>query len=156
MVDDISHDDAPSEVEESTVAEAGRAAEDITANFEVEFAPGFEPEPLPLWMRPFDLVNYHPRTHMMAPGGMTRFDDFIGGIPEDVLLREPDSHLSHSVTEEDFRSCRNYRAVTARDWYYELPPEVRDLVDEVGFGLFCTELSRHMARRALLGALVER
>ncbi|KAF5932044.1 hypothetical protein HYC85_028215 [Camellia sinensis] len=61
-----------------------------------------------------------------------------------------------SLSHEDSRSYRGYGVVTARDWYYELPPEVHDLVDEVGFGLFCTELSRHMASRALLGALVER
>ncbi|KAL7200016.1 hypothetical protein ACSBR2_022178 [Camellia fascicularis] len=46
--------------------------------------------------------------------------------------------------------------MTARDWYHELPARVHELVDEVGFGLFCTELSCHIASRALLGALVER
>ncbi|KAL7215063.1 hypothetical protein ACSBR1_027272 [Camellia fascicularis] len=56
----------------------------------------------------------------------------------------------------DSRSYRGYGAVTARDWYDELPPEVRDLVDKAGFGLFCTGLSRHLASQALLRVLVER
>ncbi|KAL7237220.1 hypothetical protein ACSBR1_020310 [Camellia fascicularis] len=33
---------------------------------------------------------------------------------------------------------------------------VRQIVDETGFGLFCMGLSRLMASRTLLGALVER
>ncbi|XP_028120977.1 uncharacterized protein LOC114318317 [Camellia sinensis] len=58
--------------------------------------------------------------------------------------------------EGDSRSWRGYRAVMAKEWYHELPAWVRELVDEAGFGLFCTELSRHLASRALLRALMER
>ncbi|KAL7184413.1 hypothetical protein ACSBR2_026549 [Camellia fascicularis] len=107
-------------------------------------------------IRPFDLMTYYPHTHMLATGGIMRFDDFAGGMPEDILLREPYSHLSYGASEGDSHSYRGYKAVIARDWYYELPLKVCDLVDEVSFGLFCTGLSRHMASRALLGALVER
>ncbi|KAL7238856.1 hypothetical protein ACSBR2_004871 [Camellia fascicularis] len=92
----------------------------------------------------------------MALDGMMRFDDFASGTPEDVLLRELYSLLSYGASKRDSRSYGGYGVVTARDWYYELPPEVRDLVDEVAFGLCCTGLSRHMASRALLRALVER
>ncbi|KAL7208000.1 hypothetical protein ACSBR1_029871 [Camellia fascicularis] len=77
-------------------------------------------------------------------------------MPEDVLLREQYSHISYGASEGDSRSYRGYGVVTARDWYYELLPEVRNLVDEAGFDLFCIGLSRHMASQALLGALVER
>ncbi|GMP74926.1 hypothetical protein CsSME_00032177 [Camellia sinensis var. sinensis] len=153
MADDVPHDGAPHKVppplsplvkvEEPAIAEADEAVEGIAADFEAEFAPGLEPEPLPLRTQPFDPVTYDPRTHMLASGGMMCFDDFAGGMPEDVLLREPYSHLG-------------YGAVTARDWYNELPYEVCDLVDEIDFGLFYTRLSRHMANWALLRALVER
>ncbi|CAL5376191.1 unnamed protein product [Camellia sinensis] len=74
----------------------------------------------------------------MVPRGLTRFDDFTNSAPEDILLRELDSHLSYSATKGDSCSCRGYRAVTASDWYHELSPKVRDLVDEADFGLFCT------------------
>ncbi|KAL7179334.1 hypothetical protein ACSBR1_042677 [Camellia fascicularis] len=139
MVDDIPHAEAlpkvppalspPTEVEEPAVAEAGEVAEGLAADFEAEFAPGLD---------------------------MMRFDNFAGDMPEDALLREPYSHLSYSTSEGDSHSCRGYGAVTAGDWYYELPLEVCDLVDEASFGLFCTGLSRHMASQALLRALVER
>ncbi|KAL7179697.1 hypothetical protein ACSBR1_042993 [Camellia fascicularis] len=71
-------------------------------------------------------------------------------MPEDVLLRELYSYLSYDISGGDSCFCRGYGAVTARDWYHELLLEVRDLVDEAGFGLFCTRLSRHMASQALL------
>ncbi|KAL7175893.1 hypothetical protein ACSBR2_029466 [Camellia fascicularis] len=149
MADDLPHDDAPlevppilsppAEVEELAVIGADEAAEDLAADFEAEFALGLEPELLLLRMRPFDPTTYHPPTHMMALRGMMCFDDFVDGMVEDTLLREPDSHLSYDTTE-----------------YHELPARVCELVDEAGFGLFYTRLLQHMASRALLGALVER
>ncbi|KAL7235021.1 hypothetical protein ACSBR1_018490 [Camellia fascicularis] len=171
MADNVPHDGAPFEVppplsphvkvEEPVVAKAGKAVEGIGADFAAEFAPRLEPEPQPLRVRPFDPMTYHPHTYILAVGGLTRFDDFASGMLEDVLLREPHSHLSYSAFEVqtlfscflafhltvfltvtwDSRSYRGYGAVTARDWYYELPSKVCNLVDEAGFGLFCTELS---------------
>ncbi|KAL7220147.1 hypothetical protein ACSBR2_013081 [Camellia fascicularis] len=38
----------------------------------------------------------------------------------------------------------------------ELPDIVRHIVDEAGFGAFCMRLTRLIASRPLLGALVER
>lgn len=108
MADDIPHADAllevppallpPVEVEEPAVAEADEVAEGIAADFEAKFAPGLEPEPLPLRIRLFDLVTYHLRTHMLALGGMMYFDDFIGGMPDDVLLKETHSHISYGAS----------------------------------------------------------
>ncbi|KAL7184445.1 hypothetical protein ACSBR2_026576 [Camellia fascicularis] len=92
----------------------------------------------------------------MAPSSMLRFEDFMMGVPEDVLLRERVSDLSHDAMEGDIRSWRGYGAVIARGWYHQLPAQVRDLVDETGFGLFCSGLSRLLASRLLLGALVKR
>lgn len=46
--------------------------------------------------------------------------------------------------------------MTARDWYGELPAGVHDIVDESGFGLFCSSLTPVIASHPLLGALVER
>ncbi|KAL7242723.1 hypothetical protein ACSBR1_015165 [Camellia fascicularis] len=147
MVDDVPYDGATPEVspplsplievEEPAVAEADEAAKGIAADFEAEFAPGLELEPLPLRIRPFDPATYHSHTHMLVLGGMMRFDDFAGGMPEDVLLRKPYSHLSYG----GLHSYRGYGAVTVKDWYYELLPKARDLVDEAGFGLFYTGLS---------------
>ncbi|GMP33963.1 hypothetical protein CsSME_00007050 [Camellia sinensis var. sinensis] len=155
MADNVPHNGAPPkvppllsppvEVEEPAVIEVGEATEGIVADFEAEFALGLEPEPLPLRIRPFDPVTYHPYMHMLATGGMMRFDDFTSGVPEDVLLRKPYFHLSYGTSKGDSRSYRGYRAVTIRDWYYELLPEVCDLVDKTNFGF-----------RALLRALVER
>ncbi|KAL7161161.1 hypothetical protein ACSBR2_041760 [Camellia fascicularis] len=167
MADDVPHDGAlpevflppPTvEVEEPIAAEAGEAVEDIAADFEAKaevFAPGPEPKLQLLGVRPFYPATYHPRMHMMAPGGMMPFDDFIDGVPEHILLRKPDSYLFHGVTQ-DFRSCRGYGVVIAKDWYHELPSRVCNLVDGASFGLLCTGLMHHMASRALLGALVER
>ncbi|THF97261.1 hypothetical protein TEA_008089 [Camellia sinensis var. sinensis] len=74
-------------------------AEDIEADLEAEFAPEFEPEPLPLRVRPFDPATYHPRMHILLPGGIRHFNEFARGIPEDLLLRKPYSHISSSATE---------------------------------------------------------
>ncbi|KAL7222599.1 hypothetical protein ACSBR1_024321 [Camellia fascicularis] len=60
-----------------------------------------------------------------------------------------------SNLKEDSRSIRGYGATSAKDWYLELPAGVRYIIDEAGFGLFCTELSRHIASQPLLGILVE-
>ncbi|KAL7257998.1 hypothetical protein ACSBR1_004176 [Camellia fascicularis] len=38
----------------------------------------------------------------------------------------------------------------------EFPAGVRQIIDEAGFGLFCMGLSRFIASRLLLGALVEK
>ncbi|GMP37948.1 hypothetical protein CsSME_00009403 [Camellia sinensis var. sinensis] len=57
------------------------------------------------------------------------FPEFARRAPIDLLLREPEFHLSHDAFE---------------------------IVDEAGFGLFCAGLSRLMVSRTLLGALVER
>ncbi|KAL7174623.1 hypothetical protein ACSBR2_033795 [Camellia fascicularis] len=166
MAYDIPHDRAPpevppvfppiTEVEELAVAEAGRATEDIEADLEAEFAPEFEPEPLPLRVRPFNSTTYHPPTHILPPGGIRHFNDFVRSILEGLLLREPNSYISSSTTEGDSRAYRGYGATTTKDWYNELPAEVRDIVDEAGFGLFCPRMSRLIASRPLLRELVER
>ncbi|KAI7985422.1 Protein MAINTENANCE OF MERISTEMS, partial [Camellia lanceoleosa] len=54
------------------------------------------------------------------------------------------------------RTTRGYGSIIAREWYAELPEAVRDLVDQAGFGLFCTGISRYPTSRTLTGALVER
>ncbi|KAL7204575.1 hypothetical protein ACSBR2_017616 [Camellia fascicularis] len=173
MADDIPYDGAPPEVlvlpyakgvKKSLIEEASRATEDIAADIAMEeiYPPEPEPEPdpdpdpdpdpelLPLGVRPFDPATYYPCTHVMAPRGILRFKDFSGGMHEDFFFREGASHLSYDAAE------RGYVAVTARDWYQELLARVRELVDEVGFCLFCSGLAQLQASRALLGALVER
>ncbi|KAL7208456.1 hypothetical protein ACSBR1_030241 [Camellia fascicularis] len=166
MADDIPHDGAPlelllvfppiAEIEEPVVAEVDGATEEIEADLKAEFAPEFEPKPLPLRVQPFDLATYHPHTHILPPRGIRCFSDFARGVLEDLLLRESDSHLSSSTTEGESRAYRGYGMTTARDWYDKLPVAVRDIIDKAGFGLFCSGLSHIIASRPLLGALVER
>ncbi|GMP88717.1 hypothetical protein CsSME_00040600 [Camellia sinensis var. sinensis] len=131
MADDIPHDGAPPEVE-----------------FEAEFDSEAEREPLPLGLA----------------RGIRHFTDFATDTPADLLLREPNSHLL-AVTVEwftcplpqgDSRAYRVCGATMARDWYDEFPIEVRDIVDEASFDLFCSRLTRVIASRPLLGALVKR
>ncbi|KAL7160906.1 hypothetical protein ACSBR2_041531 [Camellia fascicularis] len=166
MADEIPHDIAPLEVppafppvagvEEPVVADTGEAAQGIEADLEAEFAPKFEPEPLPLRVQPFDPERYHLYTHILPPGGIRRFSNFAHGVLKDLLLREPASHLSSSATEGESYAYRGYGATTTRDWYDKLPAGVRDIIDETSFGLFYSGLIRVIASRPLLGALVER
>ncbi|GMP95522.1 hypothetical protein CsSME_00044540 [Camellia sinensis var. sinensis] len=141
MADDFPHDEAPSELP--------------PVDFEVDIEA--EQESLPLSIRPFDPARYHSQTHiLLTTGGIRCFTDFIDDVPEDLLLREPESHLSTIAIEGESRAFRGYGATTTRDWYGKLPARVRDIVNEVGFGLFCSSLSRVIASHPLLGALVER
>ncbi|KAL7176593.1 hypothetical protein ACSBR2_030015 [Camellia fascicularis] len=116
-----------------------------------------EPQPLPLSVRPFDPARYHPKTHIIpVAGGIHTFTDFDEDVPDDLLLREPMSHLSAIAVEDGSRSFRGYGATTARDWYDVLPSRVHRIIDRTSFGLFCCSLMRVTASRPLLGALVER
>ncbi|KAL7249858.1 hypothetical protein ACSBR1_011940 [Camellia fascicularis] len=115
-----------------------------------------KPEILSLGVCPFDPATYRPRTHVLPPEGIRHFREFARRALEDLLVRELDSHLSHGATEEDSRSIRGYGATSVRDWYLELPAGVRYIIDEAGFGLFCTGLLCHIANQPLLEALVER
>ncbi|GMP25250.1 hypothetical protein CsSME_00002207 [Camellia sinensis var. sinensis] len=149
MTDDSPHDGAPLEIplvfspvteaEEPVIAEIDEAAGGIEANLEAEFELEVEPEPLPLRVHPFDPTTYHPRTHILPAGGIRRFSDFVLGVLEDLLLRETTSHVSSIAGES--RAFRGYRAMTAQNWYDELLTRVCDIVDETGFGLFCSSLT---------------
>ncbi|KAL7212499.1 hypothetical protein ACSBR2_015233 [Camellia fascicularis] len=109
MANDIPRDEAPpevppslappTEVKEPIIAEVGGVAKDIEAELEAEFAPELEPKLLPLGVRTFDPARYHPWTHILPPGGIRRFTEFIHGMPEDLLLKEPASHLSSLTIE---------------------------------------------------------
>ncbi|CAL5348410.1 unnamed protein product [Camellia sinensis] len=135
MANDIPHDGAPPKAEFDSEAEL---------------------EPLPLEVRPFDPVGYRPWTHILPAGGIRHFTDFATDVPEDRLLKEPDSHLLAVAVEGDSRTYRGYGAMTARDWYDELSVGVHDIVDEAGYDLFCSGLTQVIVSRPLLGALVER
>ena len=56
-------------------------------------------EPLPLSIRPFDPATYPPKVHAQPPNNIRHFRGFTRGAPEDLLLREPESHLSHGTSE---------------------------------------------------------
>ncbi|KAL7237910.1 hypothetical protein ACSBR2_004084 [Camellia fascicularis] len=58
-----------------------------------------EPVPLPPRVRPFDPETYHRKTHVLPPDSIRHFRGFTRGVPEDLLLREPESHLSYDTTE---------------------------------------------------------
>ncbi|GMQ11050.1 hypothetical protein CsSME_00053818 [Camellia sinensis var. sinensis] len=141
MADDFSHDGAPPEL----------PLVDFKADIEAE------PEPLLLSVWPFDPVRFHPQTHILpTTGGIRCFTDFADDAPENLLLREPESHLSVISIEGESCAFRGYGAMTARDWYDELPAGVCNIVDDAGFSIFCSSLTRVTACHPLLGALVER
>ncbi|KAL7193925.1 hypothetical protein ACSBR2_025547 [Camellia fascicularis] len=156
MEDDVPYDGTPLEVpvlpsaakiKEPMIDEVGGTADDIAADIVAEeiYPSGPEPKLSPLRVRPFDPATYHPRTYVMAPRGMLRFEDFAGGVLEDFLLREHSFHLSYDATKGYALAWRGYGVVTTRYWYQELPARVRELVDEAGFGLFCSRLARLQA-----------
>ncbi|XP_028071396.1 uncharacterized protein LOC114273783 [Camellia sinensis] len=76
MADDIPHKGAPSGME-----------------MDPEF------EPLPLSIRPFDPTTYHPKIHVLPPDSIHQFRRFAQGAPEDLLLPESESHLSHVASK---------------------------------------------------------
>ncbi|GMP94246.1 hypothetical protein CsSME_00043772 [Camellia sinensis var. sinensis] len=116
----------------------------------------FDPMTLPPRTRPFMPERYRPAAHVLPRAVFRHFTSFDERAPVDLLLREPEQHLSHEAREGGSRSVRGYGSTMARDWYAELPEGVRDLVDLAGFGPFCVGLSRCPARRTLMAALVER
>ncbi|XP_028107028.1 cytochrome P450 76A1-like [Camellia sinensis] len=120
-------------------------------------SPHAEDEPdimsLPPRIQPSDPERYDPAEHVLPPATFYHFIDFERRAPVDLLLREPESHLSYQVSS---RSTRDYGSILAIEWYTELPDTVRHIVDEAGFGPFCAEISRYPASRTLMGALMER
>ncbi|GMP92918.1 hypothetical protein CsSME_00042960 [Camellia sinensis var. sinensis] len=118
-----------------------------------------EAELLPLSVRPFDLVTYRPAVHVLPPDGLRQFRSFARGVPPELLLREPESHLSYGASEFTISTpapdvclnlktrthavsildhletlthsytVRGYGNVATRDWYMELPDAVRHIVD---------------------------
>ncbi|KAF5934510.1 hypothetical protein HYC85_030681 [Camellia sinensis] len=116
----------------------------------------FDPMTLPPRTRPFIPGRYNRPAHVLPRAVVRHFTSFDERAPGDLLLREPEHHLSYEAREVGSRSVRGYGSTAARDWYAELPEGVRDLVDLVGFGPFCVGLSRCSARRTLMAALVER
>ncbi|GMP24457.1 hypothetical protein CsSME_00001719 [Camellia sinensis var. sinensis] len=100
--------------------------------------------PLPPRIQPFDPERYHLVARVLPPN---------------LLLREPESHLSYDTPEVHtvvFCFTHGYGSTITREWYMDLLVGVQQIIDEAGFGLFCMGLSRLMASRSLLGALVER
>ncbi|XP_028103523.1 uncharacterized protein LOC114302674 [Camellia sinensis] len=58
-----------------------------------------EAEFLPLSVRPFDPATYQPTIHVLPPDGLRQFRSFARGIPPELLLCEPESHLSYGASE---------------------------------------------------------
>ncbi|KAI8001417.1 Protein MAIN-LIKE 2, partial [Camellia lanceoleosa] len=116
----------------------------------------FDVMTLPPRVRPFIPERYAPPAHVLPRAIFRHFTDFSDRAPRDLLLREPEHHLSYEAREVGSRTVRGYGSTTAREWYAELPEAVRDLVDLAGFEAFCVGLSHCPAKRTLLAALVER
>ncbi|XP_028070762.1 uncharacterized protein LOC114273186 [Camellia sinensis] len=58
-----------------------------------------EVELLPLRIRPFDPTTYRPAIHVLPPDGIRHFRSYTRGAPLELLLREPESHLSFGAAE---------------------------------------------------------
>ncbi|KAF5948213.1 hypothetical protein HYC85_014170 [Camellia sinensis] len=115
-----------------------------------------EAELLPLHIRLFNPAAYRPAIHVLPPDGLRQFRSFDRRVPPELLLREPETHLSYGASEGDFHAFRGYGNVAARGWYMELPDAVHHIVDQASFGTFCRGLSCLTASRPLLADLVER
>ena len=63
----------------------------------MEMDPEFEP--LPLGIRSFDPTTYNLDVHVLPPDSIPQFRSFARGAPEDLLLCEPESHLSYGAAE---------------------------------------------------------
>ncbi|XP_028107510.1 disease susceptibility protein LOV1-like [Camellia sinensis] len=100
-----------------------------------------EVELLPLRVRPFDPATYRPAIHVLPPDSIRHFRSYVRCAPLELLLREPESHLSFGASEGDSYAFRGYGNIVARGWYMELPDAVRQIVDQVGFRTFCMGLS---------------
>ncbi|KAF5934526.1 hypothetical protein HYC85_030697 [Camellia sinensis] len=65
--------------------------------------PGMEMDPefklLPLSVRPFDPATYQPEVHVLPPDSIRQFRSFAQGAPLELLLREPELHLSYGAAE---------------------------------------------------------
>ena len=65
--------------------------------------PGAEDDPdimaLPPRVRPFMPEKYDPPTHVLPQAVFYHFTAFDDRAPLDLLLREPESHLSHQARE---------------------------------------------------------
>ncbi|GMP73312.1 hypothetical protein CsSME_00031101 [Camellia sinensis var. sinensis] len=113
MADDIPHD---------------RAFTKISPQLSPEMEAKSKPVLLPPRVRPSNPTTYDPQTYVLPPKSVQHFRGFERGAPDDLLLREPASHLSYGATE-DFHSIRGYGATSARKWYMELPNGVRHIID---------------------------
>lgn len=58
-----------------------------------------EAELLSLHIRPFDPATYKPAIHVLPPDGLCQFRSFAKGVPLELLLREPETYLSHGASE---------------------------------------------------------
>ncbi|KAL7213255.1 hypothetical protein ACSBR2_015880 [Camellia fascicularis] len=77
MTDDILYDGAPLEILSQLSPPAQMEAE-------------LEPEILPLGVRPFDPATYHPRTHVLPPGGgLSLLQGLRSHVSEDGYLKLP-------------------------------------------------------------------
>ena len=59
----------------------------------------FDPMPLPPRVRPFIPGRYAPPAHVLPRAIFRHFTGFDERAPGDLLLREPEHHLSHEVRE---------------------------------------------------------
>ena len=59
----------------------------------------FDPMPLPPRVRPFILGRYAQPAHVLPRAVFRQFTNFDERAPGDLLLREPEHHLSHEARE---------------------------------------------------------
>ncbi|XP_028107509.1 uncharacterized protein LOC114306470, partial [Camellia sinensis] len=81
----------------------------------------FDVMTLPPRVRPFIPERYAPPAHVLPRAIFRHFTDFDDRAPGDLLLREPEHHLSYEAREVGSRGVRGYGFTAVRDWYVELP-----------------------------------
>ncbi|KAI8550394.1 hypothetical protein RHMOL_Rhmol06G0102800 [Rhododendron molle] len=125
-------------VEERVTAAAGAKAYLASAR------PGFVPK------------TYAPRLHFFKPMGMTDYTPARTDYPEDLLLRDRDTHISFEWTMHTRDIYGHGGLASSLKYFKELPRRVRELMEEAGFGPFIQLMTAVRVDRAVLTALTER
>ncbi|XP_058225789.1 uncharacterized protein LOC131334672 isoform X2 [Rhododendron vialii] len=98
-----------------------------------------------------------PESHVFVPSGFVRYVPHREDYNPELVLRDPEVHLSTTWSERRVATSRGHGgAANSLALYRGLPERVRRLVDEAGFGQFIPTLMQTKNDHAVLTALAER
>ncbi|KAI8568324.1 hypothetical protein RHMOL_Rhmol02G0189600 [Rhododendron molle] len=112
------------ELEEEVVVEERVTAAAEAKAYLASARPGFVPE------------TYALRLHFFEPTGMTGYALAWTYYPEDLLLRDRDTHIFSGWTTRTRDIYGHGGSASSLKYFKELPWKVRELIEEAGFGPF--------------------